>query len=311
MLGPYLYVTYILPLGDILRRYGMHFHIYADDTQIYVTFDIKDEEDTKKAIVHLETCIAEVRAWMAANYLCCNYDKTELLILGSPHNLKNMPDISVHIGDTDIKPAKTARNIGAILDSTMNMEAHINSVCRNAYLQLRNLSRIRRFLSKEATETLVHSFITTKLDFMNGLLYGLPKTLLRKLQKIQNIAARIITRSKPSDHIKPILQKLHWLPVDKRIEYKILVTAYKGLHGQAPKYISDLLVPYTPKRTLRSKEKCMLTEKRINSKYGARAFSVAAPKLWNSLPCDLKNYQTLESFKTALKTYIFKNTYCC
>jgi hypothetical protein len=100
----------------------------------------------------------------------------------------------------------------------------------------------------EATQTMIHAFVTTKLYFMNALLTGLPKNLIQKLQKIKNIAAQIVTKSKSREHITPILKELHWLPIEQRIEFKILVVTYKALKGLAPQYITGLLTPYTPSR---------------------------------------------------------------
>ena len=102
---------------------------------------------------------------------------------------------------------------------------------------LRNIAKIRRYLSEESSQILVHAFISSKLDNCNSLLYGLPKHLLNRLRLIQNTAARIVTLSKRFDHITPILFKLHWLPLGYRIHFKILLLVYKCLNGLAPSYI--------------------------------------------------------------------------
>ena len=105
-----------------------------------------------------------------------------------------------------------------------------------------HLSKIRDCLSPADTEKLVQAFISSKLDSGNSLLYGLPTFLIDRLQNVQNAVAHIITRTKKYDHIKPVLKQLHWLPVNQRIDYKILLLTYKALNGQAPSYITELLV---------------------------------------------------------------------
>ena len=108
---------------------------------------------------------------------------------------------------------------------------HVTSICKTCYFHLRNISKIRDCLSLADTEKLVHAFITSKIDNANSLLYGLPvgKFLIDRLQTVQNAAARVITRTKKYDHIKPDLKQLHWLPVSQRIDYKILLLTYKAL----------------------------------------------------------------------------------
>ena len=113
-------------------------------------------------------------------------------------------------------------------------------------MQIRDIGRIRKYLSQQCTEQLVHSFITTRLDYCNCLLYGAAKHHLNHLQLIQNTAARIITRTKQECHIRPVLKSLHWLPIDFRIIFKILLITFKAINGLAPSYISDWIKPYSP-----------------------------------------------------------------
>lgn len=121
-----------------------------------------------------------------------------------------------------------------------------------------NIYQIRHYLDTDSLLILVHAFITSKLDFCNSLLIGLPKCLLKRLQSVQNAAARLVSGSRKYDHISPVLHQLHWLPVDKRIIYKILLMVFKCLHNLAPSYLSNLIIKYTPNRALRSSSKNLL-----------------------------------------------------
>ena len=156
------------------------------------------------------------------------------------------------------------------------------------------------------SERIIHAFITSKLDCCNAILYGLPQAQLDKLQCIQNTAARIESKTKKSQHITPVLLSLHWLPIHKRIVFKLLLLTYKALNGQAPSYILDMLTKYKPSRNLRSGTKYLLTVPRSNTKsYGDRSFQVAAAELFNKLPMELKTAVSTNSFKAQLKTYLF------
>ena len=137
-----------------------------------------------------------------------------------------------------------------------------------------------------------------------------PKHLSNRLRLIQNTAARIVILSKRFEHITPILFKLHWLPLGYRIHLKILLLVYKCLNGLAPSYLSELLSYTNGPRLLRSSSQNFLTVPRTRVKtYGDRAFSAAAPRLWNQLPPELRSVTSVDQFRSQLKTYLFKLAY--
>ena len=205
-----------------------------------------------------------------------------------------------------------AKDLGVIFDSCLTMNEHISAICRSAYMHLHNIGRVRNCLDKKTAETLVHALITSRLDYCNSVLFGVSEKLIHRLQIVQNSAARIVTKSRKRTHITPILKELHWLPVTYRIQYKALLTIFKILHGTAPKYLSELIAHYKPTRSLRSTNQFLLQVPSTRLKtFGDRAFSVYGPKLWNSLPMHVKQADSLEHFKTALKTYLFKECYGC
>ena len=174
------------------------------------------------------------------------------------------------------------------------------------------LGKIRKFLDRSTTEQIVNAAITSRLDYCNSLLYGLPKNLSNQLQLCQNNAARIITRMRKFDHITPVLVDLHWLRVEYRITYKILLITFKAQQGLAPQYISDLISSRSPGRSgLRSRGKNLLMECSSRLKtFGARSYAAAAPHLWNKLPDELRDQDlSLSMFKSKLKTHLFTKDY--
>ena len=154
------------------------------------------------------------------------------------------------IGDADIIPTSHVTNLGVVLDQNLNMDRHISRTSKSAFFHLHNIRRISKYLDQESLLTLTHAFITSRLDYCNSLLYGAPVTQIEKLQRIQNAAARLITRSPKFCHMGPILRQLHWLPLRSRIHHKILTLTFKSIHGLAPSYLSELITTSRPSGTL-------------------------------------------------------------
>jgi hypothetical protein len=222
VLGPQWFTVYTQPVRDIIKKHNLLYHVYADDTQLYFSFNAL-QSDADSCISTLQLCITEIRQWMKDNFLKLNDEKTEFLLFGSCHQLKKINIPFIRIGDSEIIPSSKARNLGVIFDSTMTMKYHISNIVRSSSFHIRNIGRIRKYLNHNATEQIIHAFITSRLDNGNSLLYGLASNQLSRLQRIQNTAARILTLSKRSCHITPILKQLHWLPVRYRIIFKIVL----------------------------------------------------------------------------------------
>lgn len=165
----------------------------------------------------------------------------------------------MNIGGQKIVPCEQAKNIGVVFDSTLSMENHVSMMTRTLNLHLRNIARIRRYITRDAAETIVHALFTSRLDYGNSLLAGLSASRIRSLQLAQNTAARIICQLSRREHITPALKGLHWLPVAQGIKFKLCVTMFKTEHDLSPGYISDMIVPHVPARALRSEASRLLS----------------------------------------------------
>ncbi len=306
VLGPILFCVYTAPLGDILRQHDTGYHFYADDSQIYLAFEPNRIECQSEAIQSMETCISEVRSWMLCNKLMINDGKTVFMTIGNSPHLKKLHYDSITVGSDIIEKSDTSKNLGVTFDEAMNLKSHINSVCKSGYYHLRNISRIRKCLTHDSCVTLVHAFITSRLDYCNSLFAELPACDINKLQLVQNSAARLVTFTRKFDHITPVLYNLHWLPVKERISFKILLLTYKALHGKGPRYISEML-SFRDSRNTRYMQTAPLSVPQVKcSTFGGRAFSYVAPTLWNSLPCSIRSAPNVDTFKSNLKTHLFK-----
>ena len=211
---------------------------------------------------------------MSANFLQLNTDKSEIILFGP---LTTRSQLLHSLGPMSTNVTSLAKNLGVLLDSDLHLEAQVKSVVRTCFFHIRNIHRIRTVLSTPNLHTVVNALISSRLDYCNALYSTLSKASIHRLQLVQNAAARLITGTRRSEHITPVLAALHWLPVTFRIDFKILLLTFKALNGLAPQYLMDILEPYTPERCLRSSELGLLKPPRSKLvTKGDRAFAVRA-----------------------------------
>ena len=303
VLGPLLFSLYTTPLSFLLKNTPVSFHLYADDTQLYISFS---SSDAASNLAILSSTLDSIHAWLTANRLSVNPSKTEYLLVGTSQQRAKIISSSLLFQNNVLTPSNTIRNLGVTFDPDLSYHHHISSICSTSFYHIRHLRQIRSSIDKNSAIILANALVSSKLDYCNSLFYGLPSSSIYRLQKIQNALARVVIPSaKRYHHITPTLRTLHWLPVEKRITYKIATLTFKTLQAQLPSYLSDLLVPYRPSRYLRSASQDLLVVPNIKTAAGRRSFAYAAPTVWNSLPLHIRSSSSLASFHTALKTYLF------
>jgi hypothetical protein len=279
VLGPILYILYNSPLYGIALLYDIMSHFYADDTQFYKRFKLAvDGAAQREAFSVLSSCVGASKDWMTANKQKLNDGKTDVLL--------------VHSKTSSLKPVNLPLLVGSV--------------------HLHRISRIKKHLSSSAVSQLVHAFVTSTLDYNNSLLFGLPDTQISRLQRVQNCAARLVVGSTRYESITPHLRRLHWLPIRKRIDFKVATLTFRCLQETAPSYLTELVTRYRPARSLRSTDSRSLdlvVPLANTVRYGDRAFQNAAPRLWNSLPPSVKSSSSLSQFRSRLKTELFKNAF--
>ena len=174
VLGPILHLLYVSPLGDIVRRCNMGFHSHADDTQLYLSFNSLSANEQVSSVSRVESCVREIDNWMARNKIKLNRNKTELLVISSRYRPRPSLE-SIVVGNCRVCPSVSARNMGVVFDQTLSLEKRVNSFCKAALFHLRNIAKIREYLTVDNTMILVHAFVISRLDNCNSLLVGSPK----------------------------------------------------------------------------------------------------------------------------------------
>ena len=260
----------------------------------------------------MSRCITDVKTWLTQHMLAVNDKKTEATRITTMSTCHPRPAV-IHVGALAVQSKPHVRDTGIVLDDTMTMAKHVSHTqmsCRTAYYHFHNIASIRRSLTTSACKIIVHSLVISRLDFGNATLYGISEALLHRLQVLQNSAARLITGTRRREHISPVLFALHLSPIRQRIKFKLLVLVYRCLHQLAPAYLSDLIIPYTPARSLCSADSNLITTNRYRLEgCGRRRVSVAGPFLWNKLPASVYSANSLGAFKSALKTHLFREAF--
>jgi len=313
VLGPVLFTLYNSPIHSISLKHGVSDHFYADDEQIYASFPlVPDHSAQARAYSLVSNCVGETKRWMSDNLIQFNDQKSDALVCYSKSSRLKPTDIPLSLGEASISPSDAVRNLGVTLDTHLTMQKHIGKVCSSAFYHLRKIAKIRKHISRAAAAQLVSALVLSNIDYGNSLLAGLPDNRLYPLQKAQNAAARVVTGARRRDPMSRHLKDLHWLPISYRIDFKIAVLTWRCLNGCAPSYLSSLLHRRNlGGRTLRSSSSSAsltdLVPPSIHVKsYGRRAFSNYAPTLWNSLPGSIRSSPTLQRFRSALKTHLFR-----
>ena len=301
-LGPVLFTLDTSPLEDLIASHGFDAMLFADDSQIYVV--CKRPDDVKSS---LEECVDDIKRWMESNMLILNDDKTEVVHFVSKNKTLVTELDNLRVGMADIQPSSVVRNLGVMFRSDGDMKVHINKMCSAAFFALHRIGKIRSLLDHESCEKLIHAFVTSRLDYCNSLFLNTLVGYYKKLQSVQNAAARLLVRRSKYDHITPILRELHWLPVCKRVEFKVALMCFKIMSGDCPEYLRTIIRPN--RNGIRADETNELTRvdnRKTSVSYGDCAFSIGAPILWNSLPPFIRTETNFSKFKTLLKTHLFK-----
>ena len=298
---------YTRELSSIIQSYNISFHKYADDIQLYTDYIPGNINSTSSAIERLQQCILHIKSWMSVNNLKLNHEKSELLTILSPLQFKRFGTPSLEIDGVDIQSSDNVKVLGVVIDRHLNMDDQVTAITKVCNYHLRNVGRVRHLIPETVAKNVIHALIISRIDYCCSLLVNTTQYNINRLQRIQNKAARIITLSLLSDHISPIFQRLHWLPVELRIHFRVAVFVFKCLISAAPCYLQSLISLYTPSRRLRSAGDPRKLDTILCKKVaGTRSFSFSAASCWNVLSFQVRMSQNIDSFKRGLKTELFR-----
>ena len=242
VLGPLIVHT---PLSLIIGKHkGIKFHLYADDSQVYVHLSQKNASATFE---QLNRCLEDIKEWMSTSKLKLNPDKTEFIIFGLKRQRDKLKACfpPINILGSPLCPVDSVKNLGVSFDSDFSLSKHVQNVCKSCFVKLCDFRHVRQFLTHDASVLVANALVSSQLDYCNSLFRSLSKFNLRKLQCIQNSAARIVSNTSRYTSITCVLKKLHWLPVEQHMVFKTATLVYKFLHTGFPRYFAPYLSSYS------------------------------------------------------------------
>src|SRR6476469_1949081 len=297
VIGPLLFCLYISPVSRLFNSFGLSHHFYADYTTFFLSAD-----PVSSSLALLDVCSSALSSWFLFNGLQLNPTKSEVLLIGTREGCKIFRPLlmsNLTISGTPLPLSSSVKILGVTFDSTLSFDAHVSDICRSANYHLNALSHVRSSLSVTPANLIACTIVSARLDYCNSILNGISAYNLHRLQTVQNRAARIVLGVGRRVSAEPLLRQLHWLPISKRILFKTALLTYKTLLSNQPTYLSSLLLPYNPARTLHSSSSNFLVVPRASSSFESRAFSIAAPHLWNSLPASLRAFANTSTISSS------------
>jgi hypothetical protein len=300
VLGPLLFTIFISDISTVLSKHSVKYVAYADDIQIFTSSSPRDIAST---LLSLETCVADIHKRLSSQKLLLNPKKTEFIIISSKHHSSLTKTLSIRIDDHVISASTVVRDLGVFLDSELTFSDHIKRIRRQCFMQLRLISKLRRFMSKKHAALLINALVFSKMNFCISLLFGLPKKQLIQLQPIIHYGIRIVERLKKQESITNQLRNLGWLDVETRAKYRLCQIVHSALESGKPEKIASLLKFQTSTYGLRSETDMKLVIPRVSKSIGKRAFSVAGPSVYNDIPFDIRSLP-LRKFKQRLLSHL-------
>ena len=301
VLGPFLFSIYVRSLPMVFSKCKFKSSSFADDSNGNKSFSVCFQFDA--LTTQITDCLTEVKEWMHHHFLKINADKTEIIVFYPDSWSESILIKGVIFENTCIRFSSNVKNVGIWLDDRMKFDKHVNFTISHCYKMLKDIGSIRSSLKQEDAESLVHATIMNKLDYCNSLLYGISSENLRKLQKVQNAAARLIYQVNRRTSISPIIFKLHWLRIESRIIFKIIILTHKFIWG-----FSSLNFDISYKVHTRSDDHLLLQVIPSTSKYIERSFSFAAPRYWNALSYNIRSEMDTDKFKKLVKSLLLTDT---
>ena len=302
ILGPILFNIYVNDLPTIPQNSISK--MYVDDNKLSLTFPVQQCES---AIAKMNNDLCRIRDWCFDNRLLLNASKTKLMVFGSRHMISKVPDFRLSLLGKELIPVQSAKDLGVTFDPSLSFDCHIVKTVSSCMSSLAQINRVKHVLDKSLLTLIIRSIVFSKLYYCSSVWANITASNISKLQAVQNFAARIIMKSRKFDHITPLLNELHWIPVKLHLLYRDAVLTFKCLNGTTPESLSQQFVRRADISGRCTRNSNSLDIPFFKSATGQRTYHYRAVSLWNELPENIKCSSSISIFKHKLRKYLLEN----
>ena len=297
-LGPLLFLVYINDLPNCLSAASPR--MFADDTNISYAANTLSELEN---VINSE--LKNLKYWLEANKLSLNIAKTEFMIIGSRQRMHahSNENINIDLDGNVIKQVDKAKSLGLIIDKNLSWSNHIDMKCKKISSAIGALKRIRHFISMQTAIEIYNAIIQPHFDYCSPVWDEFNATLREKMQKLQNRAARVITKSSYDASSSILLEKLHWDNLSLRRKKHKSILMYKTINKLTPEYLQNLFSFRSTNYNLRNAE-MKLNLPKPRTEYLKRSFCYSGARLWNTLPHSARTANSLRHFKNEINRFL-------
>ena len=299
ILGPLLFNIYINEINRICK--DCNIESYVDDSKLLLSFSMRD---ISIGIDKLNADLRRVTAWCCSNSLLINPGKTKFLVFGTKAALARITIPPVSFLGKELIPVSFAKDLGVRLDCCLSFTDHVENLTSNLMRSLCQINRVKHLFDKKTLLSIINSLVFSKLFYCSTVWAGTFQGNIKKLQLVQNFAARIVSGKRKFDHISSTIKDLGWLTVKNMLLYRDAQMAYKIMNGSVPSYLSGLLTRRSSIHCLNTRNRQDLNIPKCRTSLAQRSFRYRAAKLWNTIPSKVKHSPTLNSFKRSIKNWL-------
>lgn len=301
ILGPLLFNLYIHDLHPVCT--GSEIDSFVDDTKLYMTLKVADLADGLNCLTN---DLNRVASWCCFNQLLINPGKTQFILFGTRQLLQQKPaDLQLSFLGKVLRPSKCVKDLGIKLDEHLSFDDHTSKVVSSCNLALKQISRVKHLFDQKTLVFIIQSLVFSKLFYCSTVWSNTSNKNITRLQRVQNYAARIVTKTRKFDHITPVLKQLKWIPVSDVLYLREAVMTYKCINNIGPNYLcSKVMSCQLKKRPYSLRNEGYLRPPKFRTTTGQRAFIYRACKIWNSIEESLKQCPNVSLFKYKLKNML-------
>lgn len=296
VLGPLLFMIYI---NDVTRSINFcSYHLYADDLQLYIH---TKKDELNEAVQKLNNDLTTVFSWTKINGLKLNTDKSQAIVVGherllSTLQLETLPNVIIN--EEIIEYSSSVKNLGVTLDKNVNWNQQVTQISKKVFSILHSLKSLNNFLTRELKTKLINTLVMPHFDYCDSLLTDLTEHLNQRLQRAHNACIRFVCNTRRFDHVTPSFNMLSWLRLKERRQLHSLSLLFKILNSSTPRYLSSRFQRLS---VARANDLGLLRIPQHRTSAYSSSFSVALPRVWNSLPREIRDCRTYSMFHSKVR----------